>query len=534
LVLLLIASLPPAAQAARPHSPLLGTGNDDDYADLAVGVPGEDDDRGVVHLLYASATGIPDQVGERWWEGIGGLPGTREMWDSFGSALATGDFNGDGHTDLAVGVTGQSVNGHANAGIVQIIYASPTGLISTGNTVFSQDDLFSTAEPNDAFGQVLATGDFNADGYDDLAVGVPSEDYTFGAETEIDAGSVNVIYGSASGLSSDYNRVFDEDDLSSVPEPGDQFGSALAACDFDGDGYDDLAIGVPFEDFNAMGSSVDDIGSVHVLFGSASRLVTAGNQLLMQGQGGLTNAAEESDHFGRSLAAGYFNGDGACDLAIGVPSEEPGTVYTDSGAVHVLYASTSGAAFAPPDSDWLWSRYDTDMPGEIEDYAFFGRSLAAGDFDGDGIDDLAIGTPYDDVGDEADAGSVQVMYGGASGGLSEWGRVWYQGGYINTVAEGGDHFGWSLASGDIDGDGYEDLVIGVPDEHIGSTADAGMVHVFFGADWGIPEHPRYRNLHQDNGSIAGSAEPNDRFGASVAVLRATAPPVYLPLVVRGA
>jgi hypothetical protein len=146
---------------------------------------------------------------------------------------------------------------------------------------------------------------------------------------------------------------------------------------------------------------------------------------------------------------------------------------------------------------------------------------------------LAIGTPYDDVSGSADAGSVHVMYGASTSGLGDgWDRVWYQGGYINTAVEANDRFGWSLATGDLDGDGYADLVIGTPYEHIRSTADAGMIQVFYGASWGIPDQPRYNNFHQDKGAVQDTVEPEDRFGMAVAVLRVTPREVFLPLVLR--
>ena len=530
LLLILLSSLGRPLQAAESFRPLLGTGNDDDYADLVIGVPGETwsstTNAGIVHVLYADDSGIPTQSGDLWRQGSSGIPGTTEMWDYFGTALATGDFNGDGHTDLVIGATGQSVDGVANAGIIQVLYATPEGLTSTGNTVITQNDLFAEAETNDAFGQELAVGDFNADGYDDLAVGVPLEAVYVHPDDLIYAGAVNVLYGSATGLGAAHNQFFSEQDLGTRAEASDQFGASLAACDFNGDGYADLAIGVPGEDFG-----FDDIGSVQIVFGSADRLIVNDSQVLFQGENGIYNPAEKGDHFGRSLAAGYFNGDDYCDLAVGVPGEEPGDAYTDSGAVHVLYASASG--FSPFASEWLWSRHDDDVAGEIQEDAFFGRVLTAGDFNGDGLDDLAIGTPYDDVSGNIDAGSVHVMYGGNSSGLSDRGdRVWYQGGYINTAVEPNDRFGWALAAGDVDNDGYDDLVIGTPYEDIRSVVDAGMIQVFYGDSGGIPQQPRYQNFHQDTDNLRNDVEVDDRFGAAVAILHATPQRVYLPLVMR--
>jgi hypothetical protein len=528
LVALALFSFVPLAKADAPLQDERASGNNDNFADLAIGVPGESfstNDIGAAHVLYGGSSGIPSQAGDFWREGADGLPGTGAQWDYFGTEVAAGDFNGDHLADLAIGISGKSVNSQANAGAIQIIYAAAGGLSAEGNDLITQDDLFETAEMNDGFGQVMAVGDFNGDGYDDLAVGVPMEDVQV-VSNYLDAGAVNVIYGGESGLGN-YNQCFTEYTLGTAQETGDQFGAALAAGDFDGDGIDDLAIGVPFEDF----VSVEDVGAVQIVFGTTSWLDTSDNQVLYQGLGGITQTAEEDDYFGRSLAAGYFNGDAYCDLAVGVIGEEPGTAYTDSGAVHVLYASAN--AFDPPDSDWLWSRNDTDVAGEIQDFAYFGEVLAAGDFDGNGMDDLAIGTPYDDVGAVTDAGSVQVMYGGSTNGLGDWGdRVWYQDSYTNTAAEANDNFGRALAAGDVDMDGCDDLVIGTPSEHIGTTADAGMVQIFFGAYFGIPAHPRYQNFHQSKDLIQDTAEANDRFGWSLAVMQVKGGFTFLPLLVK--
>ena len=106
---------------------------------------------------------------------------TAEAPDVFGWALATGDFNGDGFADLAVGAPGETIGAASRAGIVHILYGSANGLAAQGNQVFHQDrpGVQETAEGGDTFGWALATGDFNGDGFADLAIGAPGE--AFGA-----------------------------------------------------------------------------------------------------------------------------------------------------------------------------------------------------------------------------------------------------------------------------------------------------------------------------------------------------------------
>ena len=138
--------------------------------------------------------------------------------------------------------------------------------------------------------------DFNSDGFADLAVGVPRE----GVGAAELAGAVNVLYGSAAGLSGSGSQLFVQGGggVTDLAEPSDSFGAALAAGDFDNDGFVDLAIGVPGEDIDA----IPNAGAVNVLYGSAGRLTGLGNQQFFQGGGGVLGTREEGDAFGSSLA----------------------------------------------------------------------------------------------------------------------------------------------------------------------------------------------------------------------------------------
>ena len=175
------------------------------------------------------------------------------------------------------------------------------------------------AEESDFFGSALAAGDFNNDTLADLAIGAPFED----VGSVLDAGAINVLYGSAARLTATGNQQFFQGSggVIGVAEDGDTFGFALAGGDFNNNGFDDLAIGAISEDIGA----IQDAGAVNVLYGSAARLTTTGNQQFFQGSGGLVGTAEEGDFVGAALSTGDYDNDTFADLAIGAPFEDIGT-----------------------------------------------------------------------------------------------------------------------------------------------------------------------------------------------------------------
>ncbi|HEV8420457.1 MAG TPA: hypothetical protein VGR13_03785, partial [Actinomycetota bacterium] len=341
---------PPAtgvpAQAPKAAPRLLLTDfNGDGYADLAIGSPFEDVgsyiNAGAVHIFYGSPSGLqanaPDD--QFWHQNSAGVEDSVENNDKFGSSVATGDFNGDGYADLAIGVPFEDVGGILNAGAVNILYGSPSGLQATSpnDQFWSQDspDVDGSAEESDEFGSSLAGGDFNADGYADLVVGMPLEDVA----SVVDAGGAQVLYGSPAGLQAtapdDQFWSQDSPAVQDVAESGDRFGFSVAGGDFNDDSFDDLAIGVPFEDVGDS-APVLDAGSVSVLYGTAAGLqaVSPDDQSWIQGTAGVLDRAEFNDQLGSSASTGDFNGDGFADLVAGAPLENVGVEFrgVDAGA----------------------------------------------------------------------------------------------------------------------------------------------------------------------------------------------------------
>jgi len=435
-----------------------GDYNDDGKGDLAIGVIGQKHNQilqaGAVHVIYGSQFGLSTSAarGDQLFiqDGFGEVP---EAHDRFGWSLASGDYNGDGRDDLAIGTPFQKIGSLSRAGVVQVVYSSQSasGLDALFNTQIFGRGMINTGN-FDHFGWALASGDYNGDGRDDLAIGVPN-----GQLPSVDnSGAVRVIYGSPGGLTETVLRnqfwTQGSGNLDDVAETWDKFGHSLSSGDYNGDGKDDLAIGVPWE--NIQGETISRVGKVHVIYGSTFGLSSTSpiiDQLWQQGLGGLDDVAELNDSFGDSLSSGDYNGDGKDDLAIGVPTESiAGETIKYVGKMHVIYGSSSGLSTTSPISDQLWQQglNGLDEIAEINDR--FGASLSSGDYNGDGKDDLAIGAPWEKIVNETIemVGKIHVVYGSSSG-LSTTSpiadQLWQQGlNGLDDVAEVGDVFGTYL------------------------------------------------------------------------------------------
>lgn len=210
---------------------------------------------------------------------------------------------------------------------------------------------------------------------------------------------------------------------------------------------------------------------MHVLYAGERGVSARGDQLLSQDTPGMQDAGYEG-YLGAALASADFDRDGYADLAIDAPGDPTFAV----GVVHVLYGTATGLSTA---RDQLWGEGADGIGGE-RDAARFGEAMAAGDFDGDGFADLAIGAPNETVNGSYRAGEVHVIHGSAQGLTSTDAQTWNQDAPgVPNAAEAvsnsqWENFGAGLATGDVDNDGYAELMVGVPGETVhGSCTDSG-------------------------------------------------------------
>lgn len=454
---------------------------------------------------------------------VGLFPANQVAFASVPGAGVTADFNGDGFFDLAAGVPGQDVGDGVDAGGVFVLFGSSTGL-KTGNRDFLIQDSGAGSETDDRFGEALSAGNFNGDGFADLAVGVPGESIESPVAI-FGAGVVNIYYGSAAGLiggehvpGSSQLLYQDSANVAGTAEDMDGFGQTLAVGNFGKTSHADLAVGMPFEDLGPATDLRTDAGAVVLLYGTSTGLSGTGSQQWTQDSSGVIDSVESDDRLGLALAAANFGKSSHADLAIGVPFEQSIGGIADAGGAHVLYGTSTGLSST---GNQFWHQNSANVADTLEAFDFFGRALAAANFGNSTEADLAFGVPGEDFSaTNFDGGAVNILYSTSTGLAATGNQFWHQNSSLGGVSildqvEPADEFGSALAAGNFGKGAGIDLAAGVPREGVGSLAEAGAVNVLYGVSTGLAATGN-QFWHQNSSGIANVAEAQDHFGSALA------------------
>lgn len=448
-----------------------GDVNGDGYWDVVVGAPDSDDifgteDKGSVEVYHGSDMGLGDTAA---WARNGS-----SYKEQFGWCVAcAGDVNGDGFSEIIIGVPNY-FDEYTEQGAAFVFKGGSEGIVG-------EEPWWSVSPADQSFARfghsVACAGDVNADGYDDVIIGAPN--YKSGFDYE---GSAWVFLGSSDGLSTsqDWFRVSGHE--------GAKFGYSVASAgDVNGDGHCDIIVGAP----GHTGSFTNEVGRAYVFLGYSEGVDLASSWE------DSTYSHETDCHFGKSVAgAGDVNGDGYGDIIVGVP--DAGTLEKPSvGRAHIYYGSSTGL-----DSDASWNGSPSQPSPDRK--VFYGYSVAcAGDVNGDGYSDVIVGAPY-----EPDTGEVQPLdegfayvYHGIAANPSGNSSEIYQSDQASAA------LGTTLASaGDVNGDGYDDILIAAPFYDNGHT-DEGAVWLWNGSPGGPSLSPTWQ---------AEGEEVEVRFGWSLA------------------
>jgi Ca2+-binding RTX toxin-like protein len=424
------------------------------------------------------------------------------------SVAGAGDVNGDGFDDFIIGAPDASPNG-ASSGASYVVFGKAGGFLPNLklSTLNGKNGFrISGAKAHDESGfSVAAAGDVNGDGFDDLIVGAPSVNLA-GASS----GAAYVLFSRGKTFPANINlsgltgvngfRLTGESDYQSLGR------SVASAGDVNGDGFNDVIIGgrSPLGGYDVDGS--------YVVFGKAKGFPASLKSSALNGINGFRIPRETpGDSSGDGVAsAGDVNGDGFDDIVVGAPGQRPHG--TGSGAAYVIFGKAKG--FTPEfDLKKLTGANGFKMNGIVAG-AFTGSALATADVNGDGFDDVVVGAR----GVRDYTGATYVVFGKAKGFVPklELSTLNGKNGFRLTGASDYDRAGDAVAGGDLNGDGFDDVIVGASSADATSTRFAsGITYVLYGKAVGFAANIGLSKLNGRDGFRINGEAADDSSGEAV-------------------
>ena len=417
-----------------------------------------------------------------------------------------GDVNGDGYDDIIIGAYRADLTPNGNQGKAYVLFGGPgigaTGVFPLASVNGTNGFVINGIDAGDDCGRGLAgVGDVNGDGIDDILIGARSAD----PNGQNAAGECYVVFGKVGlGASGSLNLSTLNGTNGFVINgkfPGDQVGEALSSAgDFNGDGIDDILIGAAPADPSGRVSA----GECYLVYGRVG-LGASGvlNLSTLDGTTGFVmQGVDAGDDTGFSVSsAGDFNGDGNGDIVIGAPDATPGTL-ANAGAAYVVYGGASAAPSGVFTLSFIGSGTGCKIGGAAVNDSCGESVSCAGDVNGDGFDDIVIGSPLADPNGLSTSGEAYIVFGGpgvGASGLVSLSTLSASAGYRCRSGASDDRLGhWVSGGRDFNDDGYSDVVMSAPfaDSH-GQGSNGATYIVFGGPSLGIST---IKNLHTSTGA----------------------------------